>query len=149
MKLIEAGNYNFTYNQEYLLTKLWAIDVYNALFWGFWLSIFLAFLVYWVIRYFKSDTEHKIELKIMKREERLIADRKEIFIEFHEICRLIHEDLNVFKRPESMVEQMYYPRLKDVLFEMGKHREFMKKNYMHLIPDYEFYRKKLIDAEKL
>ncbi len=141
MKLIEPGNYNFSYNQEYLLTKFWGMDIYTAIFWSIWISVFLGILVFWLYRKYK-DSKIQTQLEMSEKY------KHDLFIEFHETCRLIYEDLNVFKRPESMVEKMYYPRLKEVIYEMSLHKKFMEKNYRHLIPDYDSYREKLINSEK-
>lgn len=145
--LIEPGDYNFSFNQEYLLTKFWGMDVYTAIFWAFWISVFLALGVY---SFFKIAQRIKYiqNKEIYERQERLkknILD--ELFQEFHEICRLIYEDTNVFRRPEKMVKQMYYPRLKEVVYLMSRNQDFMKKNYKYLIPDYEYYRKIIIKEE--
>jgi hypothetical protein len=143
MPLIEAGKYEVSFNQEYLLQKLSKLDTYSALFWGFWVSVFLAFIAYWVwdlLWLGKRMRAARLKESEENDKERILHD---IFKEFHELCRLIHEDLNVFRRPEAMIQTMYYGRLQDLITQMSLEHKFMQKNYRHLIPDYEHYRRKL------
>lgn len=157
--LLEPGNYNFTYNQEYLLTKLFSLDIYANLFWGFWFAVFLGIAVYVVIKIIRNKNlqekeERQEKQNYLKQQEQEKVERfkqqekDEVFSQFHEICRLMYEDLHVFKRPQKMVRQMYYHELKDLIQKMSRMEAYMRKNYKHLIPDYEFYRDKFIEEEK-
>ena len=143
MSLITPGKYDFSFNQDYLMAKLYSLDIYSAIFYGLWFSVFCTVVVYLIFRAIQRKKIEEDEIK----QQRIEARKHEIFHEFHEICRLIYEDENVFKRPSSMIEKMYHPRLHEVIVEMGKEVKMMNKHYRYLIPDYDFYRKKLIESE--
>lgn len=151
MPLINPGQYDFSYNQEYLLTKFWNLDIYKTIFLLFWLSIFLIIITYVLIKILRSTFLKEYEKQLQKnRELKLQQEQQEkdiIFIQFHEICRLIYEDLHIFKRPQKMVHQMYASELKDLIKKISFMESYMRKNHRHLIPDYEYYYDKLLKDE--
>lgn len=145
--LIQPGNYDASFNQKYLIEKLHAVDKYSSYIYGFWISAFLfVLLVVWILSLRKESKRETIQ---ESKEEQKNRDEyvKELFWEFQNTCRLIHEDLNVFRRPTHMVRQMYYPRMKEIIHEMSLNQDIMRKHYQWAIPDYEFYRKMFIKDE--
>lgn len=145
--LIVPGNYDISYNQQYLLEKLERLDVYTNIFWIFWASIFLSILLYGIIKIIKSMRLRARRQQWVEEQKIKEIERQVKFEEFHAVCNLIYEDLYTFKRPAKMVEKMYDENLKELIHEISKMQPYMKKHYGHLIYLYEFHRKRLIKDE--
>lgn len=138
--LIQPGNYDITLNQNYLLEKLHIIDVKKAEMAIAWDNLFyyivigaiiMAIGLYLITVCCKSHEE---------REKERERNEEAIFNEFHELCRLIYEDKHVFRRPDKMVFDMYYPRMRELMQELRKKEKILFSKYRHLKPDYLFYR---------
>lgn len=134
--LINPGKYEVNFNQEYLMAKLYSLDIVMGLFIAFWVSIVGVCALWVFIKHMNKKKEKLLKEEAALREKLVHC----AFNEFHELCRMIHEDSHVFKRPMDMVKKMYYPRLADVMVVMGTRKDLLKKEYKYLIPDYEFYK---------
>lgn len=143
IRLFDPGKYELSFNQEYLIAKLHKIDFYSNIFSAFWISIFASLAVYACYKAIKKTNLLEKEAEERNKEK----EAQDLFYRFHELCRLIYEDRNVFRRPEKMINQMYYPEMKDLVIEMSKYQNKMRKEHRHLIPDYEYY-KDIVMKEK-
>jgi hypothetical protein len=143
MPLINPGKYDAAFNQEYLLTKLHKIDIFMTLFWAFWISVFLCITVYVIIKALRAS-KCREKQDLFKQQ---VKSNNKILDEFQSICRLIYEDLHVFKRPQKMVDAMYYDNLKELVHKMSKMEAYVRDHFPHLIPDYKYYREKFIKDE--
>jgi len=141
MPLIEPGKYDITYNQQYLLEKLHLIDFWSAIINNFWFCLYAAIVAYIVVKIVRTV------FKRAKQEEDEEATKK-CFEEFHELCRLIHEDEIVFRRPQKMIQAMYYPAMRDCLQKMERNQYILNHQYRWLIPDYRHYKVEIAEWEK-
>ena len=147
-----------SYNQDYLIHKFNNIEFFGHLFISLILLSFLIGAIWVFLRYMRRDLEREnIEkeearerLEDLRKKEKEKTDQQErqqvfdIFNKFQEICRLIQQDLNVFKRPEKMVKDMYYPHMKELISEMSKHPQMLHREFRYLATDYEHYRKEIM-----
>lgn len=148
LNLIEPGDYNFSFNQKYLLEKLYTLDMYNFILYSFVVLVVLTLFSYCLINYYKNEKAKEIDKQIKDKIRETNEYIKENCEQLNDIAKQIWEDQNLFGRSEQLIKQMYYPVLRTIIRELSGNEHILHKYYKHVIPAYNYYKNELEKENK-
>jgi len=145
--LVAPGKYDVGFNQDYLIAKLYLIDIYKSYVYLFLetviMLLFIGFGLYFAIRLIRQQKKQQRIDENKRTTQELHQEIDDTCDRFHELCRLIYEDKHVFCRPDKMIKDMYYTELEELIRFMALHDAIIRKKYAYLISDYLYYKKEI------